>query len=345
MTRVVLARLAMATRFEIVLHGSRESSLRAAGEEALDEIERLEQQLSLYRDSSDLNRINRLAAGQPVKVEPTLFRLIQHAAQLHAETLGTFDITIAPLMKAWGLMGGDGRIPDNATLETARACVGMPQVQLDPDTFTVRFSRPGIILDLGSIGKGHALDRAARVLREAGITSALLHGGTSTACGIGTPPDAPAWTVAIDHPNLPPQPGDPGSTDHPPDPLTLVELTNSTLSVSAVWGKFFQAQGTRYGHVMDPRTGTPVHGAVLAAVHCASATESDALSTALLTLGRPGIPQLHTLRPDLNCLVIEPDPNVPPTETRFVVSSHGFNLLESCRTRNRLHPCKNPTTG
>src|SRR5262245_58709305 len=95
---LTLARNAMATRFEVVLHGDRDVTLRAAAEEALDEIERLEAQLNLYSPASEISRINACAAAAPVRVEPRLFRLLQQAAQLSRETSGAFDVTVAPLM-------------------------------------------------------------------------------------------------------------------------------------------------------------------------------------------------------------------------------------------------------
>src|SRR5688572_12507360 len=125
MIRVAVARNAMATRFEIVLFGEDPSALRAAADEALNEVERLEAQLSLYRLSSEIANINARAAREPVRVEPSLFHLLQHAKQLSEETEGAFDITIAPLMQAWGLMGGKGKVPTRAELAEARAKVGM----------------------------------------------------------------------------------------------------------------------------------------------------------------------------------------------------------------------------
>src|SRR5258706_13668199 len=104
---LTLARHAMATRFEIVLHGDNPVALRAAGEEALDEIERLEAQLSLYRPSSEISRINAGAAFGPVRIEPGLFRLLQHAQRLHRESGGRFENTIAPVMPCSGFTGGN----------------------------------------------------------------------------------------------------------------------------------------------------------------------------------------------------------------------------------------------
>src|SRR5438874_4381645 len=121
----------MATRFELVLHGANPVSLRAAGEEALEEISRLDRQLNLYNPASELAQVNARAAREPVQVSPELFRLLEKARQLHAETGGAFDITVAPLLRCWGFMGGKGRVPSAAELAKARACTGMGMVELE----------------------------------------------------------------------------------------------------------------------------------------------------------------------------------------------------------------------
>lgn len=334
MPTVTLARHAMATRFELVLHGDNPVSLRAAGEEALDEIDRLEAQLSLYRPSSEIARLNARAAREVVRVTPPLFRLLEHARRLHQETGGAFDITIAPLVRCWGFMGGSGSLPSPGQIAEARAKVGMGLVLLDPENVTVRFAREGVMIDLGAIGKGYAIQRAADVLRETGVTNALIHGGTSTIYALGQPPGADAWQVAIEHPasRVAPQespetgscavlrpafsPASPpssaalssaespqlGAASHS-ESFISISLRDEALSVSAVWGKSFQAEGKTYGHILDPRTGWPAAGAVLAAVACVSATETDALSTALLTLGQEGHQHVGGLRPGMRTLV------------------------------------------
>ena len=190
----------MATRFELVLHGENTSSLRAAGEEALAEVERIENQLSLYRPGSEIAQVNARAAYEAVRVSPEVFSLLQHAAKLSAETGGAFDITIAPLVRCWGFMGANGKMPTPEEVAEAREKVGMRHVQLDVSNLTVRFAREGVMLDLGAIGKGYAVERGAEILREAGVTSALFHGGTSTVYAIGHPPGDDAWKVAFDAP-------------------------------------------------------------------------------------------------------------------------------------------------
>ena len=284
----------MATRFEIVLHGERPASLRAAGEEALRLVEELEAQLSLFQPGSEIAHLNVRAAREPVRVTPALFSLLQHARRLHEESGGAFDITIAPLVRCWGFMGGKGRLPRPEEVAAARAKVGMGLVQLNPGDLTVQFARDGVMLDLGAIGKGYAIERAAEVLREAGVTSALIHGGTSTVQAIGQPPGEECWKIALETPFRSPE---------TPTLLATVPLKDEAMSVSGIKDHCFEAGGRTFGHIIDPRTGEPALGAVLAAVVLPSATETDALSTALLTLGQAGHERITSLRPGMRSLV------------------------------------------
>lgn len=296
---VTLARHAMATRFELVLHGDNPSALRAAGEEALEEIEHLEARLSRFLPSSEIAHLNARAAYEPVRVTPGMFALLEQAKQLSHETQGAFDITVAPLLRCWGFTEGQGRMPSLEEIAQARASVGAHLIELDPKQLTVRFSQPGVMLDLGAIGKGYAIDRSVELLREAGVTSALLHGGTSTVYGLGKSPEVQSWQVAIEHPRSRIEP----AADRPHEPLALVALENESVSVSAVWGRSFEVGGKMFGHVIDPRSGQPVSGSVLAAVVLPSAVETDALSTALLTAGIEGHDAIGRLRPGMRTLV------------------------------------------
>jgi thiamine biosynthesis lipoprotein len=319
----------MATRFEIVIHGENEVGLRAAAEEALDEIERLEAQLNLYQPTSEISHINARAAFEPVRVEPSLFRLLQHARRLNQETDGAFDITVAPLMRCWGFMRGTGRLPDPDDVAKAREKIGMRWVSLDEERFTVSFARQGVMLDLGSIGKGYALERAAELLREAGVTSGILHGGTSTIYALGAAPDSNPWKVAVPTPEFAEQTVALGATRvNEPTGLekfiAVVPLNDEALSVSAVWGKSFAAGDRVYGHVIDPRKGEPVDGAVLAAVALPSATESDALSTALLILGSEGHERVAGLRAGMRTLLVSRGEH----DGKFSVSTKGIQLVE-----------------
>lgn len=308
MKTVAVARNAMATRFEIVLHGEDEIALRAAGEAALDEVERLEGQLSLFRETSEVAHVNARAALEPVRVSASVFALLQRAQTLSRETDGAFDITVAPLMRCWGFHRGEGCVPEVEELSRVRQQVGWSFVELDEVNRTVRLTQPGVRLDLGAIGKGYAVDCAVEVLRDAGVTSAFLHGGTSTVYGLGVPPDAECWTVALPRPESGPQllaPGASAGRNLAETEFARVALRDEALSVSAIWGRTFEAEGRTYGHVMDPRIGRPVEGAVMAAVAGPNAADTDAWSTALLVLGPAGRERLTAQRPEWRAWVME----------------------------------------
>lgn len=284
---------AMGTEWEIALTGSQtEEYLQLVSESVQQEVERLEEQLSFYRPSSEISEINSRAAFEEVTLDPRLFTLLEQARDLSEMTHGAFDPTVAPLLRCWGFVGGSGSMPGVREIEQARAVVGMQHVLLNPANQSVRYDREGVQLELGAIGKGYAVECIVEMLRDYEIENALLHGGTSTICGLGSSGEGDGWKIALRRPY--------SETD---EILTTFTLKNEALSVSAPHGKWFSQDGMRYGHVLDPRTGYPVAGNVLAAVITESATESDALSTALLTLGPDWIPELRALRPTSKLLV------------------------------------------
>ncbi len=291
---------AMATRFELVLPpgdgpgGDDPGRLRAIGEEALAEIGRQEVRLSAYRAASDISWINANAGERAVKVEPRLFALLGRCVALSDATGGAFDITVGPLMRVWNFAGASGGaphpVPSSGLIADARARVGYQHLHLDARASTVRFGRSGMSLDLGAAGKGYAIDVAARSLRDQGVTSALLHGGTSSVHAIGAPPDRAAWTV--------PWAASAGSG-------RSVPLCDGALSVSAVHGKAFTSEGHVYGHVIDPRMGWPTDAASSALVTGPGSLECDALSTALLVLGADWLPSLRAHFPGYDGVAVD----------------------------------------
>ncbi|HEX9186187.1 MAG TPA: FAD:protein FMN transferase, partial [Vicinamibacteria bacterium] len=154
--------------------GADAGSLPAVVAAALDEIGRLDRLLSHYRRDSPLSRLNREAASGPVPVEPELLELLSECLRWSRESDGAFDVTVGPLMKAWGFFRDEGRVPSDPELTRALEDVGFRHVVLDREAGTVRFDRPGMELDLGGIGKGYAVDRVVGLLRRRGVASALV---------------------------------------------------------------------------------------------------------------------------------------------------------------------------
>jgi len=271
----------MATRFELVLAGDDEARLRAVGEAAFQEIEECEERLSRFRPQSLVSRINAAAHDGWVELDPDTWELLLICAEVHRDSGGAFDPTVAPLLRALGFDSGGGGPSGHDDVAAAARSVGMAHVAFDHARHAVRFTRGGMALDLGAIGKGHALDLAAAVLRGHGVERALLHGGTSTVVAIGAPPGETGWRVAL---------GRPASA-----PTAL--LCDAALSVSAQHGRVVEREGRELGHVIDPRTGRPATRHAAAAVLGRAARATDAWSTALLAGG----PELR-LPPDLSAM-------------------------------------------
>lgn len=281
MPRVLLALDAMATRFELVLDRGDPVRLRAAGEEALREIERLDARLSRFRPGSTVSALNGRAARGSMPVDGELLGLLRACADVSEASGGAFDISVGALVSAWRVAGKTGRVPEPGVLAAARATSGMGHVVIDEASSTVRFLRPGVSLDLGAAGKGYAVDRAVSCLREAGIASALLHGGTSSVHAIGLQEDGRPWPVAWEPP--------PGR----PEMRVTFQLGGEALAISATDSRSFVVDGRTYGHILDPRTGAPVTGARAASVRGPSSFVCDMLATALLVCGPSWLADMH----------------------------------------------------
>jgi FAD:protein FMN transferase len=258
-------RRAMACRFEVALSGEHAHHVDAA-RAALDEIDRIESVLTVFRETSPLVDVNRRAAREAVPVDEELFALLRSCAALHEATGGAFDITTTPLSRCWGFLRREGRLPAAAEIEQARAACGTAHLLLDERARTVRFDRAGVELNLGAIGKGYALRRVARQLRADGVTDALVSAGGSSVVAIGGP-----FHVTV-------RPRRAGTA-------ISVWLEDAAIATSGAGEQFFEVDGRRFGHVLDPRTGWPAEGTLAAAVAAPDAEACDALSTAFLVGG------------------------------------------------------------
>jgi FAD:protein FMN transferase len=267
------SRVSMGCVYTIVVYGHDPARLREAAAAALDEVDRIDRLMSHYKNDSELSRLNREAAKSPVKVDPELFDFIAECLRYSRESEGAFDITVGPLMKAWGFFRGEGRMPSEAELGEARSRVGYGRVILNRKDGTIFFDRAGVEIDLGGVAKGYAVDRAVAVLKRHGVTSALFSAGGSTIYALGAPPGKPAWEIEVQDPV------------EPDKIATRVRLKDRALSVSGSNQKFFELNGARYSHVMDPRTGRPVQGVLSVAVITDDGTSGDALDNVFYVLG------------------------------------------------------------
>jgi thiamine biosynthesis lipoprotein len=263
----------MGTVFTLDVYAADESTADRLTQQAFDTVDRLEDELSNYRPSSELSRISREAAARAVTTDPETFAFLQRSLYWSARSGGAFDITVGPLLRAWGFFFHGGHVPGPQELAALRDTVGWQKVKLDPAARSVRFlGRRPLELDPGSIGKGFAVDRVVTQLRAAGVGAALLSAGGSTVYGLGAPPGTDGWPVMV------PDPRSAGGVS------STVLLRDQSLSTGACTQKFFVQNGHRYCHIFNPHTMRPVEGMVQTTVIDPSATDSDALSTVAFVL-------------------------------------------------------------
>ena len=276
-TRYEASRYAMGCNYSIVAYGDDNGGLTPQHiKAAFDEIDRIDRLMSHYKPDSPLSQLNRTAATQAVKVESELFDFIAECLRYSRASNGAFDITVGPLMKAWGFFRGEGRMPTNSELPQARANIGYQYVILDQQARTIRFARAGLELDLGGIAKGYAVDRAVAVLKQRGVRDALVNACGSTMYALGNDPTlgiGKGWAVQVRDP-----------LNENKTALT-VTLQNQALSISGSYEKFFELKGKRYSHVMNPRTGLPVQGILSVAVITNTGLAGDALDNVFYVAG------------------------------------------------------------
>jgi thiamine biosynthesis lipoprotein len=277
-----VTRQAMAGQFELFFNAGQYPEATDAALAALDEVDRLEEQLSFFRVTSEVSRINQLAVDAPLPIEPDLFDLLQQCVELYRRTEGAFDVTAGPLSDAWGFSRRRGEIPTEESLAEARARVGSDKLRLDSEQQSVHFTIAGMQINLGAIGKGYALDRCAAILDEHGIGDYMIHGGQSSVLARGsmqpieeTTGDVATdgWTVGVHDPL------------RPDGRLAEIRLHDRALATSGSEKQFFRYRGRRLSHVLDPRTGWPAEGLISATVVAPRAALADGLSTAMFVLG------------------------------------------------------------
>src|SRR5262245_19486583 len=290
-----ISRAAMACRFEVTLPLENQSGVSVA-RQALDEVDRLEQQLTIFRESSEVSFINRRAADGPVRVEESLFSLLLWCQELYLETGGAFDITSGGLSRCWGFLKRQGRIPEPDEIERAKALVGGDKLIFDRESRAIRCARLGVEINLGSIGKGYALDRIAAMMRER-LRSALLCAGSSSMRAIGGGNNG--WTVGVRHP---------GNKERR---LAIVRLRDAALSTSGGEEQFFEYDGKRYGHIIDPRSGMPADRVASVTVIAPATALTDALATAFYVGGPQLAEEYCHDHPGVLVLMLESGANRP----------------------------------
>jgi FAD:protein FMN transferase len=288
---VTLQRYVMGTMFDIVIYHSSQADGAKAAERAMREIERLDRVLSHYKDDSDLSRLNREGSRGFVIVDASLYDIVEQSIAWSRRTGGTFDITIAPLLRTWKQAYAAGRRPSEDEVAAARHCVGSDKIALEAPN-RIHFRSTCLAIDLGGIGKGYAVDRAIELLKADGITSASINAGGSSIGAIGAPPGQSGWPVRIA-----------AKVSGGSDTLLLRDMSMSTSQQNPL--PFATTAGS-FGEIFDPRTGAPTEARAAIAVVTPSGTTAEALTKALLMMSPDAAKALLAGLPDVSALWMSP---------------------------------------
>lgn len=286
-------RLLMDTRVEIVFPANSPAEAGKIRDQVFDEMEQLERRFSRNLAGSEISNLNRLAGKGPVAVDPDTLDLLEKAIYFSELCGGAFDPTIAPLLDRWGFSEGNYRIPEDAEIKALLPLVDYTRVIIDRSRQQASLAVEGISLDPGGIAKGFIVDRGVSRLRRAGISHGFIDAGGDI--GIAGPkPDGKPWRIGIRHPR---QEG---------NMLAVIPLSSGAIATSGDYERMFEQEGQRYHHILDPDTGYPANRLISATVTASTATEADALSTALFVLGPERGLELVESLPGVEAILVTP---------------------------------------
>ena len=259
--------------------------------DAFDVVRAAEQMLTIYREDSEVSVLNKQAFGESRPISSELFEFLKTCQRLFEETNGAFDPASGRLIQLWKDARDHGRIPTENEVETVLAQSGLSHFTFEESETSVRFNRP-LMLDFASIGKGYGIDLAAEHLKSEQLDSFLIHGGQSSLIAYGEHNSHSGWPVGLKNPLF---------TDKR---YATIVLHNQAMSTSGSNIQYFRHSGQRYGHLLDPRTGWPAEGLLSVTVITPSATDADALSTALYVMGLDNALEYCDDHPEVGAILV-----------------------------------------
>ncbi len=271
---------AMGTWFRLVFYAPPQHDPQSIAAEAFQRLDELERTMSGYQEGSEISRLNAASRNhdsEPREVSPDLFRVLAISQEMSEITHGAFDITVGPLVEGWRRARRQEELPNADLLQARRRSVGDEFLSLDAESQSVHFLQPDMVLDLGGIGKGFALDEMLTVLRERGITRALIEGGGDIVTS-SPPPEATAWRVAVQ-----------SLLTSDQETSWTLHLSHQAVASSGSTYQYVEIDGQRYSHLLDPRSGRPLPTGIGAVAVAPGGAHADALASALCVLGPKGI--------------------------------------------------------
>jgi thiamine biosynthesis lipoprotein len=281
---------------------------------------RVDSLMSNWTTTSEVARLNREAHPGPVTVHPEVARVLGEALRVWRGTDGAMDVTVEPLVRTWGFLGGKPRRPSQAELDAALARVGSGKLAFDPVTRRLRYTELGVQIDLGGIAKGYGVDVAAESLKSRGVTAALVDlSGNMVA--LGAPPGSDRWRIGIRDPR-----------DRMPY-FAQLRIRGEAISTSGQYEQFVASDGRTYGHILDPRSGRSAEGLISVTVVAATAMECDAWDTGLFVLGPELARRKASEHREFSVVLVEPGDGVDTVwveadlKDRFVLEPRARSLF------------------
>ncbi len=312
-------RQAMATDFVLQINMGQYPNDKSAALDALDVVSRLERELSYFIPESVIGQLNRSEAGEPVFADDSIYALFKLCESLSHQTQGAFDISAGCLWEIWGFSRRAGQVPTEDEIHSALETQGAGKLAFLDDVSGIARTDARTRFNLGAIGKGYALDRAARFLVDSGISDFLFHGGASSVVAMGSRTQCDGWEIGLHNPLRQSSPNNRDATR-----LETIRLKNQALATSGAQTQFFRAGGKRYGHIIDPRTGYPASSppgesdvysvtAIIpiqnenAGYDYFAAAKADALATAFYILGPDAAEEYCTKNPGVEFIFVISD--------------------------------------
>ena len=292
-------RMIMGTFAEVSIYSHDEKTAGKAIEGALDEMERMDRIMSNYKNDSELSKVNKKATKSPVPCNAELLDVIERSQYYSELSGGAFDITVSPIVSLWGFFSEKGRVPPDKEIEKLLPAVSYKNIVVKKSaetkkSGTVFFKDMKTQIDLGAIGKGYAVDKALEIIKKYKLDNACINLGGNIYV-LGTPSGKNAWKIGVQHPRD-------GN-----EILGYLELKNEATATSGDYERFFEFNGKRYSHIINPQTGRPVSGTIATTIVAPTGTEVDALSTIVFVLGHEKGMELIKKIPNADAMIAYED--------------------------------------
>lgn len=263
--------LVIGTVCTITLYDNKDSAII---DKAFDKLYELEDILSINKSDTELDEVNDNAGIQPTKVSKDTLAVVKEGLEYSKLSKGALDITVGPLVKLWGIGTDSARLPSEEEIDAAKDLVDYEDVDLDEANSTIYLKEKGMIIDLGAIAKGYAADQVVNILKENGVSSAIVDlGGNIFA--VGEKNDGSAWKVGVQNPE-----------EARNDTIGYVSVKNKSVVTSGVYERYLTVDGVNYHHILNPETGYPFENDILGvSIISETSIDGDSLSTTLFALG------------------------------------------------------------